>query len=97
MHIPLAVAGGIDAAGAGEAVRRGADIVIVGGWIIRSADVTGSTKRIRSEMDNPSIKPVEKKSPDEEIRAILPPGFSTECLGCHAPERGNVRDCFDLR
>ena len=71
VHIPLAVAGGIDAEGAGEAVRYGADIVIVGGWITRSADVTGSTKRIRSEMDNPSIKPVEKKSPDEEIRAIL--------------------------
>jgi 3-hexulose-6-phosphate synthase / 6-phospho-3-hexuloisomerase len=71
VHIPLAVAGGIDAAGAGEAVRYGADIVIVGGWITRSADVTGSTKRIRSELDNPSIKPVEKKSPDEEIRAIL--------------------------
>ncbi len=71
VHIPIAVAGGIDAAGAGEAVRCGADIVIVGGWITRSADVTGSTKRIRSELDNPSIKPVEKKSPDEEIRAIL--------------------------
>jgi 3-hexulose-6-phosphate synthase/6-phospho-3-hexuloisomerase len=71
VHIPLAVAGGIDAAGAGEAVRCGADIVIVGGWITRSADVTGSTKKIRSELDNPSIKPVEKKSPDEEIRAVL--------------------------
>ena len=31
VHIPLAVAGGIDAAGAGDAVRCGADIVIVGG------------------------------------------------------------------
>ena len=71
VHIPLAVAGGIDAAGAGEAVRNGADIVIVGGWIIRSADVTGSTKRIRSALDNPSIKTPEKKSPDEEIRALL--------------------------
>jgi 3-hexulose-6-phosphate synthase/6-phospho-3-hexuloisomerase len=71
MHIPLAIAGGIDAAGAGDAVRCGADIVIVGGWITRSADVTGSTKKIRSELDNPSIKPVEKKSLDEEIRALL--------------------------
>jgi len=71
VHIPLAVAGGIDAAGAGDAVRCGADIVIVGGWITRSADVTGSTKKIRSELDNPSIKPVEKKSPDEEIRSLL--------------------------
>ncbi len=71
VHIPLAVAGGIDAAGAGDAVRSGADIVIVGGWIVRSADVTGSTKKIRAAMDNPSIQSIEKKSPDEEIRSLL--------------------------
>jgi 3-hexulose-6-phosphate synthase/6-phospho-3-hexuloisomerase len=71
IHIPLAVAGGIDAAGAGDAVRCGADIVIVGGWITRSADVTGSTKKIRTELDNPSIRSIEKKSPDEEIRSLL--------------------------
>jgi 3-hexulose-6-phosphate synthase/6-phospho-3-hexuloisomerase len=58
-------------AGAGDAVRSGADIIIVGGWIIRSADVTGSTKKIRSAMDNPSIQSIEKKSPDEEIRSLL--------------------------
>ena len=71
VHIPLAIAGGIDAASAGDAVRSGADIVIVGGWIVRSADVTGSTKKIRSAMDNPSIQSIEKKSPDEEIRSLL--------------------------
>jgi 3-hexulose-6-phosphate synthase/6-phospho-3-hexuloisomerase len=67
----LAVAGGIDAAGAADAVLSGADIVIVGGWIVRSADVTGSTKKIRTSMDNPSLQIVEKKSPDEEIRSLL--------------------------
>jgi len=71
VHIPLAVAGGIDAVSAGDAVRSGADIVIVGGWIARSADVTGSTKKIRTEMDNPSIRSTEKKSPDEDIRSLL--------------------------
>jgi 3-hexulose-6-phosphate synthase/6-phospho-3-hexuloisomerase len=71
VHIPLAIAGGIDAAGAGDAVQSGADIVIVGGWIVRSADVTGSTKKIRSSMDNPSIRSIEKKLPDEEIRSLL--------------------------
>jgi 3-hexulose-6-phosphate synthase / 6-phospho-3-hexuloisomerase len=71
VQIPLAIAGGIDAAGAGDAVRSGADIIIVGGWIVRSADVTGSTKKIRSAMDNPSIQSIEKKSPDEEIRSLL--------------------------
>ena len=71
VHIPLAVAGGIDAESAGDAVRYGADIIIVGGNIVRSADVTGSTKKIRVAMDHPSIKAIEKKSIDEEIRAIL--------------------------
>jgi 3-hexulose-6-phosphate synthase/6-phospho-3-hexuloisomerase len=71
VHIPLAVAGGIDAASAGLAVRCGADIVIVGGRIVRSADVTGSTRAIRAELDNPSITTIEKKSPDEEIRSLL--------------------------
>ena len=69
--IPLAVAGGIDADQAGVAVKSGADIVIVGGWIVRSADVTSSAKKIRSMMDNPSNKPLEKKSTDDEIRSLL--------------------------
>jgi len=71
VQIPVAVAGGIDAEGAAEAVRRGADIVIVGGWIVRSADVTGSTRKIRAAMDKPSGKSRAKKSGDDEIRAIF--------------------------
>ncbi len=71
VHIPLAVAGGIDAQSAGDAVRYGADVIIVGGNIVRSADVTGSTKKIRAAMDHPSIKAIEKKSIDDEIRALL--------------------------
>jgi 3-hexulose-6-phosphate synthase / 6-phospho-3-hexuloisomerase len=69
--IPVAVAGGIDAEGAGEAVRHGAGIVIVGGWIIRSANVTASTRKIRDAMDNPSGKSLVKKTGDEETRAIF--------------------------
>jgi 3-hexulose-6-phosphate synthase/6-phospho-3-hexuloisomerase len=71
VHIPLAVAGGIDAAGAGIAVRCGADIVIVGGWITRSADVSGSTKKIRAEMASSSMKIPEKKSTEEDTHSLL--------------------------
>ncbi|MGB9175727.1 MAG: orotidine 5'-phosphate decarboxylase / HUMPS family protein, partial [Methanoregula sp.] len=71
VRIPVAVAGGIDAEGAGEAVRHGAGIVIVGGWIIRSADVTASTRKIRDAMDKPSGKSLIKKTGDEETRAIF--------------------------
>jgi 3-hexulose-6-phosphate synthase / 6-phospho-3-hexuloisomerase len=71
VHIPVAIAGGIDAEGAAEAIRRGADIVIVGGWIVRSGDVTESTRKIRAAMDKPSGKSRAKKSGDEETRAIF--------------------------
>ena len=71
VHIPVAVAGGIDAEAAGEAVRRGAGIVIVGGWIIRSADVTASTRKIRAAMDKPSGTSRVKKTGDDETRAIF--------------------------
>ena len=71
IHVPIAVAGGIDADRAGEAVHLGADIIVVGGWIVRSADVTGSTKRIREAMDKKSHKIREKKSVDEETRSLL--------------------------
>ncbi len=71
VHIPVAVAGGIDAGGAAEAVRRGAGIVIVGGWIVRSADVTASTRKIRAAMDKPAGKTRAKKSVDDETRALF--------------------------
>lgn len=71
VHIPVAIAGGIDTEGAAEAVRRGAAIVIVGGWIIRSADVTGSTRKIRAAMDKPSGKRRAKRTGDDETRAIF--------------------------
>jgi len=71
VHIPIAIAGGIDADSAREAVRRGAEIVIVGGWIVRSADVTESTRKIRQAMDKPASKSRVRKSVDEETREIF--------------------------
>jgi 3-hexulose-6-phosphate synthase/6-phospho-3-hexuloisomerase len=71
VHVPVAVAGGIDAPGAAEAVRRGAGIVIVGGWIVRSADVAASARTIRAAMDKPGGRARVKTSGDEEIRAIF--------------------------
>ena len=71
VNIPLAVAGGIDAAGAGDAIRHGAEIVIVGGNIVRSANVKRSTEKIRTSMDTPSIQPKDKRSREEEIHTFL--------------------------
>ncbi len=69
--VPLAVAGGLDAMTAAQAVQHGAAIVIVGGAIVRSADVTASTSAIRTSIDNPSIQPAQKASPDERIRELF--------------------------
>jgi len=51
INTPLAVAGGIDAEMAAEAVSLGAEVVIVGGNITRSAKVQESTRKIRERMD----------------------------------------------
>lgn len=69
--LQIAVAGGLDAESAAEAVRAGASIVIVGGWITKSADVTGSSRKIRDAIDRPAGYTVQKKDPEIEIREIL--------------------------
>ncbi len=56
ISVPLAVAGGIDAGLAGQAVQAGAAIVIVGGNIVRSRDVAGSAAEIRRAMDSPRLE-----------------------------------------
>jgi 3-hexulose-6-phosphate synthase / 6-phospho-3-hexuloisomerase len=69
--VPIAVAGGLDAATAAQAVGHGAEIVIVGGSIIRSADVKGSTRKIRDAIDHLKIQPKRAESMDQQIRDLL--------------------------
>lgn len=71
VSLPIAVAGGLDAATAGEAVRLGAQIVIVGGWIIRSADVTVSSRQIRDAIDHPTEGEWHPPDQETEIRRIF--------------------------
>ncbi len=49
--VPVAVAGGINSETAPAIVERGADIVIVGGAIIKSKDVEKSTRQIKKAME----------------------------------------------
>jgi 3-hexulose-6-phosphate synthase and related proteins len=70
--VSVAVAGGLDFAGAAAAVAAGADIVIVGGNIIRSKDVTAAARAVRDAMDRPSTKESGvKRSLDEEIKSLF--------------------------
>lgn len=71
IHIPIAVAGGLNASAAGEAVAAGADIIIIGGHITRSPNVTGSAREIRQSMDAPPATPIERPSFEEETRRLL--------------------------
>lgn len=71
VQVPLAVAGGLDAETASEAITLGATIVIVGGWITRSANVTASTRRIRDAIDRPTPLQEPRESPDTQIRHLL--------------------------
>lgn len=70
---PVAAAGGINVQTGAEAIASGAAIVIVGGSIVRSADVTASARKIREAIDHAeafaSAKP--RKSMEEELIAIL--------------------------
>ncbi|MGA9141158.1 MAG: 3-hexulose-6-phosphate synthase [Methanocella sp.] len=71
VSIPIAAAGGLDARSAAAAVALGADIVIVGGNIIRSKDVTGAAKTVRSAIDHATVQETVKQSLDEEIRSLF--------------------------
>lgn len=67
----VAVAGGLTADTAAAAAAAGADIVIVGAHIVKAADVTAATKRVRAALDSPNAQAPIAKSRDEEIRELL--------------------------
>lgn len=73
VSIQIAVAGGLDARSAAQATALGADIVIVGGNIIHSKDVTAAARLVRESIDAAGTKYVApvKKSLDEETRELF--------------------------
>lgn len=88
--IPIAVAGGIDAHTAAKAVIAGADVVIVGGNITRTDNVTKAAREIRKSVDSPSITSVAKVSVDEEIRMLFM-GVSTPNISDAIHRKGAMR------
>ncbi len=71
LKVPVAVAGGLDAGSAARAVLSGANIIIVGGNIVRSSNVKASAKAIRESIDAPHIHEEEEKSIDEKTIELL--------------------------
>ncbi len=95
VSVPVAIAGGLNASSCSEAVASGADIVIVGGNIVRSSDVTASAKAIRQSVDSLSSDPVAKRSHDEEIRGILE-SVSTPNISDAMHRKGAMQDIFPM-
>ena len=72
VNVPLAVAGGLDAESAAQAVKTGARIVIVGGNITHSENVTEAARKIRLSVDSPEAMDIRgTRTVDEDIRKIL--------------------------
>lgn len=73
VSIPVAVAGGINSETAAEAARAGADIIVVGGAIIKAADATRAARQIRQAAD--SGQPVEttlyKRATAANVREVF--------------------------
>lgn len=57
---PLGIAGGITSESAGKAVKKGADIVIVGGAITKSEDAAHATAKIKEAMMEEKVIKAEK-------------------------------------
>lgn len=71
VDIPVAAAGGLDPESSSLAVNMGASIVIIGGHITRSANVTESTRAIRKSVDKAKVKEKKTKDVKEEIMELL--------------------------
>lgn len=69
VDIPVAVAGGLNSETAAEVVRAGATIIIVGGAIIKAADVTKATQDIMRAIREDAVVPTDlfKKYTQEEL------------------------------
>lgn len=92
---PVAAAGGINAENGAEAVGSGASIVIVGGSIVRSADVTGSAQKIRDAIDHAGAGTYVRRSLDEEMTAIFKE-VSTSNISDAMHRKGAMREIFPI-
>ncbi len=63
--VPIAVAGGITAENAGLFVKAGASIVIVGGGILKAADIREAAKAVKNAMNGKKVKTQLAKKYDE--------------------------------
>jgi 3-hexulose-6-phosphate synthase/6-phospho-3-hexuloisomerase len=95
VNIPVAAAGGIDPTSGSLAISNGASIVIVGGNIVRSADVTGSAKKIRFAIDHAESLTPAQKNMEEELISLLR-DVSTPNISDAMHRKGAMRDIHPI-
>ena len=95
VKIPVAAAGGIDATSGAAAIANGAAIVIVGGSVVRSADVTGSAHKIREAIDHAKDCTVPQKSLEDEMVTIFYE-VSTSNISDAMHRKGAMRDIHPI-
>jgi len=95
VNTPVAAAGGIDASSGAEAIASGAAIVIVGGSVVRSADVTASARKIREAIDHAKASARPRRSMEEEILAIFRE-VSTPNISDAMHRKGAMRDILPI-
>jgi 3-hexulose-6-phosphate synthase/6-phospho-3-hexuloisomerase len=96
-NLPVAVAGGINAEMASQAVKKGASIVIVGGAIIKAEDAKKATELIKKAMEGAEIKSSEfkKYSQDELYDAFSKVSTCNICDAMH--NRGAMRGIYPIK
>ncbi|MDD1754373.1 MAG: bifunctional hexulose-6-phosphate synthase/ribonuclease regulator [Methanothrix sp.] len=92
---PVAAAGGIDAVTGAEAIANGAAIVIVGGSVVRSANVTDSARKIRDAIDHAEKSAAPRQSLEEELISILRE-VSTPNISDAMHRKGAMRDIHPI-
>ena len=95
INVPIAVAGGIDAKSAAAAVLSGASIIIVGGNIVRSSNVTASARAIRESLDMPQLSIEPEKSIDEKTIELLK-HVSTPNISDAMHRKGAMKDIHSI-
>jgi len=96
VRTPVAAAGGIGVESGAQAIASGAAIVIVGGNIVRSADVTGSAQKIREAIDHAgSAAGAKRQSLTEEMVEIFRQ-VSTPNISDAMHRKGAMREIFSI-
>jgi 3-hexulose-6-phosphate synthase/6-phospho-3-hexuloisomerase len=95
VNVEVAAAGGLDAQSAARAVMSGARIIIVGGNIVRSSNVTASAKAIRRSIDAPKISEEKEISIDEMTLKLLR-GVSTPNISDAMHRKGAMKNIHSI-